>query len=61
MLLNVYISSATDGFFLLRSVEIPELTVTARKLDDIPTVVRAAAAAVTGREPDDFDIVVDYY
>ncbi|GKV74465.1 hypothetical protein [Pseudarthrobacter sp. NCCP-2145] len=60
MLLNVYISSAADGYFLLRAVEIPELKVKAKRFDDIPDAVRAAAAAVTGKAPGDFEIALDY-
>jgi hypothetical protein len=60
LLLNVYISSATDGYFLLKAVEIPQLSVTVRGLDDIPRAVRAAAAALTGRAPEDFEISLNY-
>ncbi|MEW1812496.1 hypothetical protein AB0284_17540 [Pseudarthrobacter phenanthrenivorans] len=60
MQLNVYISSAADGIFRLKAAELPELTAQARELEDIPAAVRSAAAALTGREPGDFDITIDY-
>jgi predicted RNase H-like HicB family nuclease len=58
--LNVYISSASDGYFLLRAVEIPELTARASTIEDIPAQVRTAAAALTGKAPDDFEVSLDY-
>lgn len=60
MQLNVHISSATDGYFLLKAAEIPELTARASKMDGIPGAVLAAAAELTGRPPEDFNINIDY-
>ncbi|WP_181405881.1 hypothetical protein [Pseudarthrobacter phenanthrenivorans] len=58
--MNVYISSASDGYFLLKTVEIPELTARAGTIEDMPGAVRAAAAVLTGRAPDDFEVSLDY-
>jgi hypothetical protein len=58
--LTVYISSASDGYFLLRAVELPDLTARAGTIDGIPVAVRDAAAVLTGRAPDDFDVSLDY-
>ena len=60
MLLNAYISTATDGHFILKVVEIPELTALASTVDDIPDAARAAAARMTGTAAVDFDVRVNY-
>ncbi|MDJ0356701.1 hypothetical protein [Paenarthrobacter sp. PH39-S1] len=60
MQLNVYISDASDGHFLLKAVEMPELTARASRMDDIPDAVPAAAAALTGLAIGDFEITMDY-
>jgi hypothetical protein len=58
--LNVYVANAADGFFLFKVVELPELTARAGTIDEIPEAVRVAAAALTGRAPEDFDVQVDF-
>jgi hypothetical protein len=58
--LNVYISSAADGFDTVKAVQMPELTAQARTLEDIPHAVRSAAAAIAGQPPEDFDVVMDF-
>jgi hypothetical protein len=60
MQLNVYISSASDGLFHLRAVELPELAARTKRIEDIPEAVSAAAAEITGGTPADFDIVMAY-
>ena len=59
MRLSVYIYSASDGHFQLKAPELPELTAEAWGMGNIPGP-RAAAAALTGRKPTDFDITLDY-
>lgn len=60
MQLNIYISSAADGLFTVRAIQIPALVAYARTIEDIPHAVRSAAAAIAGGAPDDFDIVMDF-
>ncbi|MBT2565068.1 hypothetical protein J7I84_00900 [Arthrobacter sp. ISL-85] len=50
MLLTAYIASASDGFFMVKTIEIPELAVRTGKIEQIPEAVRAAAA-ITGKGP----------
>jgi hypothetical protein len=47
-------------FSFSKRLKLPELTARAGTIDEIPEAVRAAAAAHTGRAPEDFDVQVDY-
>lgn len=58
--LNVYISSAADGIFTVKAVQMQELSAHARTLEDVPGAVRSAAAALTGESPEEFDLVLDF-
>lgn len=58
MQLTVRVKSAQDGWFALEVLELPDLFVHTKTVHDIPAEVRTAAAASTGRDPDDFDVVV---
>lgn len=60
LLLNVYISSAADGLLTVKSAQMPELSVLARTLENIPDAVCAAAAVLSGRTPEDFLVVMDF-
>lgn len=60
MQLNVYIANASDGFFVVKAVQMPELSARTRTLEEIPDAVRAAAAAVAGRPADSFDVIMDF-
>ncbi|WP_458782329.1 hypothetical protein [Arthrobacter sp. D3-16] len=60
MQLNVYISSADDGLFTIKAVQIPELTAHAQTIEGIPHAVRCAAGAMTGKQPEDFDVIIDF-
>jgi predicted RNase H-like HicB family nuclease len=58
--LNVYISSAADGLFTIKAVQMPELVAHARTIEDIPLAARSAAAAIAGHAPGDFDIIMEF-
>jgi hypothetical protein len=58
--LTAQIKKAADGWLDLRVVELPELEAHAHKFEDIPGVVRDAAARLTGRPVQDFDVEVRY-
>lgn len=60
MRLNVYVSSAEDGILTVKAVQIPELSVQTGTIAEIPDAVRAAAAAISGHAPDQFDVVTDF-
>lgn len=60
MRLTVRIRKATDGRLDLQVVEMPELEVVVRKFKEIPEAVTDAAADVTGRPKDDFEVEVGY-
>lgn len=60
MKLNVFVSSAADGLFTIKTVQMPELIAYARTIEDIEHAVRSAAAAITGHQPEDFDIIMDF-
>lgn len=60
MKLNAYISSASDGLFTVKTLQLPELTAHAGTIDDIPHAVRCAAAAICGQPPEDFEIITDF-
>ena len=60
MRLNAQIRKATDGRLDLHVVELPDLEAHARKFEDIPDAVRDAAARLTGRPGQDFDVEVRY-
>lgn len=60
MNLTAYIKDAADGWFDLRTLELPELQATAHRVEDIREVVREAAAKLTGRPASEFDVEVSY-
>lgn len=60
MKLNVYISRAEDGILTVKAVQIPELSVQAGTIAEIPDAVRSAAASISGQSPDDFVVVADF-
>lgn len=60
MRLTVQIKRANDGHLELEVEEIPQLSLTAKNLQEIPDVVKAAAAEWTGRPADEFTIIADY-
>jgi hypothetical protein len=60
MILTAQIKKAADGWLDLQVVELPDLEAHARKVEDIPDVVRDAAARLTGRPGHDFDVEVRY-
>ncbi|HEY1155282.1 MAG TPA: hypothetical protein VGE95_03195, partial [Arthrobacter sp.] len=60
VVLTTYINDATDHYFTLGIVELPEVRAAAADLAGIPEAVRAAAAKRTGMAPDVFTIVRDY-
>ncbi|GLU61587.1 hypothetical protein [Paenarthrobacter ureafaciens] len=60
MRLTVKIRKATDGRLDLQVVEMPELEVAVRKFKEIPSAVIEAAASLTGRSQDDFEVEVGY-
>lgn len=60
MTLTVYISSATDGYFLVKAKELPDLAAKAISIRGVPDAARAAAAKLTGLAPSDFDVIPDY-
>lgn len=60
MRLTARIKKAADGRLELRVVELPELEAQARKFEDIPNVVSDAAAGLTGRPGQDFEVEGGY-
>lgn len=58
MKLTTRIASATDRWLALEVLELPDLKAVARNFDDIPRAVTTAAAALTGRPADEFDVDV---
>ncbi|MFF2347009.1 hypothetical protein [Pseudarthrobacter sp. NPDC058119] len=60
MKLTAHIKDATDGWFDLRTLELPELQATAHRVEDIPEAVREAAAKITGKPASEFDVEVSY-
>lgn len=60
MKLTVKIRKATDGRLDLQVLEMPELEVVARKFKEIPEAVAAAAASLTGRPQNEFEVDVGY-
>jgi hypothetical protein len=58
MRLTAQITKAADGRLDLRVVELPELEAHARKFDDIPDAVKDAAARLTGRPGQDFEVEI---
>jgi hypothetical protein len=60
VLLNVYISSASDGLFTVKAVQMPKLIVHTRTIEEIPDAVRYAAAAIVGRRPEEFEVILDF-
>ncbi len=60
MNLTVKITKAADGLLDLRVVELPELDLSVRTVGEIPGVVSEAAAKLTGRSEQEFDVEVGY-
>lgn len=60
MQLTAYISSAADGYFLVRTKEVPDLVVRVSIISDLSQAVRAAAASLTGKSENVVDVVFDY-
>ncbi|GKV73734.1 hypothetical protein NCCP2145_31150 [Pseudarthrobacter sp. NCCP-2145] len=58
MKLTTRIRSAADGWLALEVLELPGLEAYAKAFEDIPQAVQAAAAALTGRPADKFDVDV---
>jgi hypothetical protein len=58
MKLTAQIKKATDGRLDLRVVELPEIEAQARNFAEIPKAVKDAAARLTGRRDQDFDVEV---
>lgn len=60
MNLTVKILKVADGLLDLRVVELPELDLSARTIREIPAIVSEAAARLTGRPEQEFDVDVGY-
>ncbi|MBT2566948.1 hypothetical protein J7I84_10665 [Arthrobacter sp. ISL-85] len=60
MQLDTYISRASDGLFTAKTMQMPELTAQARTIEEIPHAVRSAAAAISGRPAENFDVILDF-
>lgn len=60
MRLSVRIRKATDGRLDLQVLEMPELEVVVHRFKEIPEAVIDAAAGITGRPKDDFEVEVGY-
>jgi hypothetical protein len=60
MNLTVKIMKAEDGLLDLRVVELPDLDLSARTFGEIPALVSEAAARLTGRSEQEFDVEVGY-
>ena len=60
MKLTAQIGTASDGRLDLRVLELPELEAQASSVEAIPGAVREAAARLTGRPNEDFDIEIRY-
>lgn len=60
MQLKVYVASASDGYFSVKCVLMPELTACAPTIKELPEAVRTAAAAITGPAVEDFDVIIDF-
>uniref|UniRef100_UPI003F492113 hypothetical protein n=1 Tax=Paenarthrobacter ureafaciens TaxID=37931 RepID=UPI003F492113 len=60
MKLTVKIRKATDGRLDLEVVELQELQVAVRKFKETPAAVTEAAASLTGRPKDEFEVEVGY-
>jgi hypothetical protein len=58
--LSAHINNAADGRLEFRIVELPELEAQARKFENIPNVVSDAAAGLTGRPGQDFEVEGGY-
>ncbi|MEV4988430.1 transcriptional regulator [Pseudarthrobacter sp. LMD1-1-1.1] len=56
MKLTARIRSASDGWLALEVIEMPGLEAAAKRFEDIPDAVRAAAAQSTGRPQTEFDV-----
>lgn len=59
MQLTAYISSAADGYFLVRTKEVPDLVVRVSIISDLSQAVRSAAASLTGKSENDIDVIFD--
>lgn len=51
---------AADGWVDLHVLQLPDLEAHARRMDEIPDVIRDAAARLTGRPKNDFNVEVRY-
>ncbi|MGA8791257.1 MAG: transcriptional regulator [Paenarthrobacter sp.] len=60
MKLTTQIRYAADGWLELEVAELPGLVAHARRVEDIPDAVRAAAAVLTGKPYQEFDVEVRY-
>ena len=60
MRLTVKIKQAQDGRMDLQVLELPGLEVSVKRVAEIPDAVRDAAAALTGRSREDFDVELGY-
>lgn len=57
--LTTRIKSADDGWFALEVLELPDLVVHTRSFEDIRETDRAAAGALMGQPPGEFDVDVE--
>lgn len=60
MRLTARIKEATDGRLTLRVEELPSLVVHARTVMEIPDAVGDAAATLTGRAKEDFEVELHF-
>ena len=60
MKLTAHIKKAAEGWLDLAVVELPATEAHARNVEEIPGVVRVAAARLTGRSEEEFDVEVSY-
>ena len=60
MYLNARITAVEDGRTVLSVAELPPLDVQASNYEEIPDVVSRAAAELTGREPENFTVDLQF-
>jgi hypothetical protein len=58
--LTAHIKEATDGWLSLNVDEMPTLVIRARNVEEIPEVVKTAAAELLGRDQQDFDVKIRF-
>lgn len=56
MKLTAQIMKAADGWLDLHVIELPALEAHARKVEEIPGVIKGAAAELTGRPENEFEV-----